>query len=109
MKQLFETVEYLHALGNGIVHGDMKAENCLLTERSDARGVLLKVSDFGLFWRRKSSTHSKTGIIGTYGYMAPEVLRNQPWDMPADLWAVGILLYRLLKGFHPFERGQNVC
>ena len=43
-------------------------------------------------------------LIGTLGYMAPEVLRCQPADQCADLFALGVMLYEMVCGRRPFER-----
>ena len=43
------------------------------------------------------------GRIGTWSYWAPEQLNNEPYDFAVDMWSLGVLLYILLVGFHPFD------
>ena len=43
------------------------------------------------------------GRIGTWSYWAPEQLNQQPYDFAVDMWSLGVLLYILLVGFHPFD------
>ena len=87
---------------NSIVHGDIKSENCLL----DKAGTL-KLSDFGF------SAHQHPGCLlrrfcGTYAYMAPEILLQNPYDgFAADLWSAGVVLYNLTYGRLPFD-GRNL-
>ncbi|MHC4939568.1 MAG: protein kinase domain-containing protein [Planctomycetota bacterium] len=87
------------AHGAGIVHGDIKPGNVLL----DARGVL-KVGDFGLARLTSdiSMALSNDGIEGTPQYLAPELVMGSRATAAADIWALGIVLYRMLSGHHPF-------
>ena len=43
------------------------------------------------------------GLCGTPGYIAPELLRQESYGKPVDLWSVGIILYELLAGHAPFR------
>ncbi len=97
-----------HALG--IVHRDLKPENIVLTDAGP-----IKVLDFGIAKRLDADELSAlaapgepggelTGpgeLLGTLTYMAPEQWRHATIDPRTDLWAVGVLLYRLVAGVHP--------
>ncbi len=90
-----------------IVHRDIKPENLML--RPDG---IVKVLDFGLarsfrgngaptFLSFRSSTGGLPG--GTLRYMAPEQLRNEPLTGASDVYSLGLVLYELIAGRHPFE------
>jgi serine/threonine protein kinase/tetratricopeptide (TPR) repeat protein len=101
-----------HAHKNGVIHRDLKSTNAVVT--SEGR---VKVLDFGLAARLRDTqlleaTSSKVPltesrvIVGTLPYLAPELLRGQPADARTDIWALGVLLYEMASGSHPF-RGQT--
>ena len=86
----------------GIVHRDLKPENVIRTPGGD-----VKVLDFGLarFRSGDSDGPALTGdgtILGTPAYMSPEQLRGSAVDQRSDLFALGIVLYELVSGVHPF-------
>ena len=98
------------AHARSIVHRDLKPENTFL--RSDG-GV--KILDFGLAKLQLSqegvpagTRRSLTGVIvGTAGYMAPEQVKGENVDARADLFALGVILYEMLAGQHPFRRAST--
>lgn len=100
MRQLLETVQFLHALG--IVHRDLKLENILLDDNFN-----VKVSDFGLA-SIISHDEELTDLCGTVYYMAPEILKaaideDAPGcGKPVDMWALGCVMFSLLTGTQPF-------
>jgi formylglycine-generating enzyme required for sulfatase activity/serine/threonine protein kinase len=88
-----------HALG--LIHRDIKPANILL-EAGTGRAVLV---DFGLVRCQSRKTEmTATGIIlGTVDYIAPEQARGNRVDHRADLYSLGVVLYRMLAGRLPFE------
>ncbi|MDO4888360.1 MAG: Stk1 family PASTA domain-containing Ser/Thr kinase [Actinomycetaceae bacterium] len=93
----------------GIVHRDVKPENIMLAsmlpseavfERSD---INAKVADFGLARAATSAASSSGQVMGTVAYLAPEIITTGVADAPADVYAVGIMLYEFLTGSLPFQ------
>jgi len=96
LPQLVAGIDALHAAGK--VHRDIKPQNVLVTR--DNRVVLL---DFGLVQDASRGAAERTGqIVGTVSYMAPEQAAGDRVAMPADWYAVGVLLYRVLTGRLPY-------
>lgn len=107
------TEQTLRALSSahsaGIVHRDVKPENVMLTSRIPPVSIFerpeihAKVADFGLA-RAVTSVSPTTGqAMGTVTYMAPEVITTGVAEAPADVYAVGIMLYEFLTGELPFQ------
>ena len=92
----------------GIIHRDLKPENTFIADDGGA----VKILDFGLATLESSlerfedqEERAATGVIvGTAGYMAPEQVRDEEVDARADLFALGVMLYEMLEGRHPFRR-----
>jgi serine/threonine protein kinase len=89
-------LDYLHS--QGIVYRDLKPENILLGEDG-----YIKLTDFGL---SKEIDCETATFCGTHEYMAPEIVRREPYGFKIDWWALGILSYELLFGKTPFAN-QN--
>lgn len=98
--QLGLALQHLHE--RGIVHADLKPENLLLV--SQATDADVKLCDFGLARFVGADEPELTGRNGTIAYMAPEQLREGgTFDSQVDLWAVGVIVFILLSGYHPFD------
>jgi serine/threonine protein kinase len=83
----------------GIVHRDVSSQNILV----DAATGTAKLIDFGIA-KTDEELHTQIGVLkGKLAYMAPEVLRGQRADARADVYAVGVLLYRLVTDRLPFS------
>ena len=101
-RRVVQAVRYLHS--KGIIHRDLKPENILIMDESDDLEVQL--GDFNLSKVMEGAT-STTTVLGTMGYMAPEIMRSQPYSYSADIWSLGICLFILLGGYPPFPLGDN--
>lgn len=91
----------------GIIHRDLKPANVMITKDLD-KGLAVKLLDFGfsrLHSRDKDVGITQTGVVfGTPGYMAPEQARgSKEIDHRADLYSLGVILYRMLTGELPFQ------
>jgi len=87
----------------GIIHRDIKPENIMV----DTKGRI-KVMDFGIAKLKSSGQITKTDrTIGTMAYMSPEQIRGELADHRSDIWALGVVLYEMLAGEHPFAGKKN--
>jgi serine/threonine-protein kinase len=105
VETLARAMHYAHE--RGIVHRDLKPANVLLTA-----GGTPKITDFGLAKQLEGDGSGQTGdgsILGTPSYMAPEQAQGRTREIgpPADIYALGAILYDLLTGRPPF-RGETV-
>jgi serine/threonine-protein kinase len=90
--------EALHeAHESGIVHRDIKPSNIMIAGQGEGR--LAKVIDFGIskLAEDHTSRFRRGPVLGTPGYMAPEQLRGGRVDARTDVWALGMVLYRVLR------------
>ena len=89
---------YAHA--RGVVHRDVKPENIML-ERGTGR---VMVADFGIARRQHEASLTQDGeMLGTVHYMSPELIAGGAVDGRSDLYALGVVGYRLLSGRLPFN------
>jgi serine/threonine protein kinase len=115
INQICLGLEYLHYEAN-IIHLDLKPQNVLV----DEKGVAL-LSDFGIsaaFPKPDQDGNVKdlfmSGIVGTITYMSPEQLTTQRVSSKTDIFSLGVILYEMLTGRHPFysatfeQTAQNI-
>ena len=105
-KQICKALAEAHR--NAIIHRDIKPANCFRVTR-DNNSDFIKVLDFGIATspldsndpKRKPNKPNTLDQLGTPAYMAPELLRNEPYDHRVDIYALGVLMYQLLTGKVP--------
>jgi serine/threonine-protein kinase len=94
--QLADGVAAAHA--RGIIHRDLKPANVMLD------GTRPKIVDFGISKHLGARSAVTTGrMIGTLAYMAPEQLSSGLIAPCTDIWALGVILFEVLTGRHPFQ------
>ncbi len=87
-----------HAHCRNIMHRDVKPANILI----DRRTGLAKLTDFGIIqapWLKPAETGA---MVGSPGYMSPEQIDGKEVDQRSDIFSLGIVLYQMLSGEHPF-------
>ena len=95
-RKIVRGVEYLHS--KKIAHRDIKLDNIMVNKNYD-----VKIIDFG-FSLFTSSSKKLSLHCGTPSYMAPELVAKKDYvGQPVDIWALGVLLYKLLTGYYPFN------
>ena len=89
----------------GIIHGDVKPANVLVTEEGR-----VKLTDFGMA-RLASRDTKDTPLLGTPAYWCPEQILGKPQDARSDIFSLGIVLYEIVTGKRPFdaESLQAIC
>jgi eukaryotic-like serine/threonine-protein kinase len=101
--QLLAALSAAHA--QGIIHRDVKPENCLVVKQPDGT-ELLKVLDFGIakvIGADGSNAMTRTGaVMGTVDYMSPEQGQGIALDARTDVYAVGVIMFEMLAGRVPF-------
>src|SRR6476469_8451925 len=94
-----------HAHRAGVVHRDLKPANLMVTELG-----IVKVMDFGIARVLGTEHYTQGGyMMGTPAYMAPEQVLGGEIDGRADLYAVGVLFYRLLSRELPFKADTAIA
>ncbi|XP_037668380.1 intraflagellar transport protein 52 homolog isoform X3 [Choloepus didactylus] len=93
--EVASAIGYLHSLN--IIYRDLKPENILL----DCQGHVV-LTDFGLCKEGVEPEETTSTFCGTPEYLAPEVLRKEPYDRAVDWWCLGAVLYEMLHGLLPF-------
>lgn len=99
--KICEALEYAHA--NGVIHRDIKPANIMIEAGKNS----LKLMDFGIARALSEGTAEKPPIAGTLPYIAPETLDGAMPDPKTDIYALGLTLYELVSGAHPFRSGTT--
>jgi len=109
--QLKNALHYLHS--NNIIHRDLKPANILLTKSGDE--FVLKLADFGFARYFRAEETQPDGhndmvstLCGSPIYMAPELLVENKYNMKADLWSFGVIMYEFIYGVNPYFFPKNI-
>lgn len=111
--QVASALDYAHH--QGMIHGDVKPANVMLdptSPGSPGAAFQVKLMDFGLARAREApagAAQVSASGAGTLDYMAPEQVLGGPLDVRTDVYAFGVLLYRLLTGQTPFVRSEPLA
>jgi serine/threonine-protein kinase len=89
----------------GVIHRDLKPSNIFAT--GDEKNRTWKILDFGASkWTDGEGTLTRDNIVGTPGYMAPEQALGRTVDQRSDIYALGVMIYRLVTGVPAVVPGE---
>ena len=87
----------------GVVHRDIKPANLMILESG-----AVKIMDSGVAYVREAQPLTESGLtMGTAAYMSPEQIESAKVDGRSDVWSLGVVLYQMLSGRLPFQRGST--
>ena len=101
-KQIYNAVKYIH--GQNIIHRDLKPNNILFLDNEKTHIVLI---DFGISGF-SNGKFKETVKAGTIRFLPPEIVSGKDYasNTKLDIWSLGIILFRMIEGYYPFE-GKN--
>lgn len=100
MSEIILAIDYMH--NNNYIYRDLKPENILIDKNGH-----IKLTDFGLS-KIVSDEEKKTyTMCGTAEYLAPEVLFEKGYDKTCDWFSMGVVMFEMLCGYHPFPKKNN--
>jgi len=102
LREILEGINYLHSLPYPVMHRDMKSDNVLL-----GRDGRVKITDFGFAAQLTPEKRTRSDVIGTGCWMAPEVVKGQEYSTRVDVWSVGIMAMELVDGEPPYFKEQT--
>ncbi|DAZ96454.1 TPA: hypothetical protein N0F65_006500 [Lagenidium giganteum] len=103
VQQVCHALSYMHS--RNVVHADIKPENILIADDA-ADQMQIRLIDFGVAYREHDILERLRSVhdgLGTVAYAAPEFITMQESGCAVDMWALGVVLYVILAGRHPFD------
>ncbi|KAJ1612685.1 putative protein Roco7 [Cryptosporidium canis] len=114
LQDIAKGIHFLHSASPPIIHRDIKSLNVFLSQPVNSRSdiPIAKVGDFGLCQQsilNKGFANRPGNLVGTYQWMAPEVLTNQTYNEYIDVYSFGMIMYEVFSNKTPFfELGVDV-
>jgi eukaryotic-like serine/threonine-protein kinase len=102
LKRVADALDAAHA--RNIIHRDVKPSNILFDSVGEAF-----LSDFGIAKSKPITDDEGEWLVGTPAYMSPEQVKGEAVDGRSDVYAMGVVLYRLLTGVHPFSSDSTTA
>jgi len=101
--ELLKGLDYAHRKADSVIHRDLSPRNVLVSRDGE-----VKLVDFGLAVVAGSAMRGRTGRpAGSFPYMSPEQVRQEPLDGRSDLFSAGVLLWEMLTGHYLFARDDE--
>jgi len=100
-RQAASALDHVHSCL--VLHRDFTSKNLLLNSEDQVR-----LCDFGVARRLRSSDELAVTVVGTPSYLSPEMCEEQPYTLKSDVWALGCVLFELLALRHPFAEAANL-
>lgn len=97
--QIIHVFQFLHSCKPAIIYRDLKPDNIMIDRYGN-----VKLTDFGLSrFMPEDETYQMSGETGTIRYMAPEVYRGEYYNLKADVYSLGLVIYYIYTGTKPFN------
>lgn len=103
----FTALAYMH--GYHYIHRDVKSDNVLINSAGEIKlGTVFRkiivtlAADFGFSMQLTQKKRARETIVGTPYWMAPELIRGQPYSAQVDIWSLGVVLLEMTEGEPPY-------
>lgn len=95
-KQVVKALMYIHR--KNVIHRDLKLGNILIDN-----DLNIKITDFGLCALKQDEFDTFSSNLGTARFISPEMISGYSYNESCDVWSLGVVLFKLLTGKHPFN------